>query len=487
MAGIASFGAYVPRLRLQRAAVAGAAGWFNGNLRSLGKGERAIAGWDEDSVTMAVEAARDCLIDTDRARVCRIALASTSHPFADRQNAGIVKEALNLRDDIGSADFAGSQRAGTSALLQTLESAIAGVGDVLCIASERRAAKPASEAEMTYGDAAAAFLVTDDHPVAEFLGSHSVTIDFVDHFRASGAVYDYAWESRWVRDEGFGKIAPEAVRAALRKLGLYASDIDHFVMGGPMRGANALVAQKAGLAARTVVDPLGDRMGDAGCAQPLVLLAHALAQAKPGERIMLVGFGQGCDVLVFRATDLIGQPSQRLCVDGWLARRAAETNYVKHLYFGGALNLDGGMRSEADQKAALTTLYRNRKSVLGLVGGRCTETGTVQFPKSNISVAPNRRAVSPQEDYPLADRPGHVVTYTADHLAFTPDPPGYYGMIEFEGGGRLMAEFADVDAEAMRVGQPVRMMFRIKSADATRGFKRYFWKAAPDYRAAPSA
>jgi uncharacterized OB-fold protein len=52
-------------------------------------------------------------------------------------------------------------------------------------------------------------------------------------------------------------------------------------------------------------------------------------------------------------------------------------------------------------------------------------------------------------------------------------------MIEFDEGGRVMIDFTDIDADALKVGQPVRMMFRIKDIDTTRGFRRYFWKAAP--------
>ena len=61
MTGIVAYGAYVPRLRLDRAAVFKAHSWFNPGLRGLAKGERSMANWDEDVVTMAVEAARDCL------------------------------------------------------------------------------------------------------------------------------------------------------------------------------------------------------------------------------------------------------------------------------------------------------------------------------------------------------------------------------------------------------------------------------------------
>ena len=57
--GIHEFGGYVPLQRLERETIANANAWFNPTLRGLGKGERSICNWDEDSVTMAVEAARD--------------------------------------------------------------------------------------------------------------------------------------------------------------------------------------------------------------------------------------------------------------------------------------------------------------------------------------------------------------------------------------------------------------------------------------------
>ena len=59
--GIHEFGGYVPIQRLKRKAIADANAWFNPALRGLGEGERSICNWDEDSVTMAVEAARDAL------------------------------------------------------------------------------------------------------------------------------------------------------------------------------------------------------------------------------------------------------------------------------------------------------------------------------------------------------------------------------------------------------------------------------------------
>lgn len=487
MIGIIAAGAYVPRLRLDRAAVASAHAWFSPGLNGLGRGVRAMANWDEDPITMAVEAARDCMGREARDRISRLVLASTSLPFSDRQNAGVVKEALDLPDAVGAMDVTGSQRAGTSALLNALYAAGGGGGDVLCIGSEKRKTRPGSEAEMTSGDAAGAVLVGRGDVAAEFIGGHSLSADFIDHFRAEGQEMDYTWEARWVRDEGYAKIAPLAIKTALDKAGLTAAEIGHFVMAAPMKGVNELVAKAVGIPADRVRDPLTAELGDAGAAQPLILLAHALEVVQAGDILLVVGFGQGCDVLLFRATARAADAVRGLGASGWLARGKTEANYVKYLFLNGHLGLERGMRAEFDQKTALTALYRNRRSVLALVGGKCAKTGTVQFPKSDISVAQNDRAIGTQVDYPLAERRAQIVTYTADSLTYSPDPPVYYGAIEFEEGGRITVEFADVEPQDVTVGAVMRMMFRIKSVDELRGFTRYFWKAVPDFRTQPSA
>lgn len=479
MTGILAFGAYVPRLRLQRSVVAGANVWFNSALKSLGKGERAMTNWDEDVITMAVEAARDCLSGLDRDQVGAVSLASTTAPNADRQNAGIVKEALNLSDATASFDFSGGLRAGTSGLIQALKAASGGQ-TTLCLASEKRKFRAGSEGELNSGDAAAALLVgSGDQVIARFVGSHSVTTDFIDHFRATGEDFDYGWESRWIRDEGYNKIVVGAVRTMLASSGVKPEEITHLIVPIATRGVAEGIAKRAGIAAEAVRDRLSANVGDTGSAHAALMLAHALEEAAPGDKILVASFGQGCDVFVLEVTDAIKALPSRQGVNGWVARRKPESNYMKYLSFNGLVDLEKGMRAEADFKQPLTSLFRNRKAVMGLVGGRCTKTGTIQFPKSDISVNPNDHALGTQEDYPLAEKVARIMTYTADNLTYSPDPPAYYGMVEFDGGGRMMAEFTDADAEAIEVGREVRMMFRIKGVDERRGFTKYFWKAVP--------
>ncbi|RYD59927.1 MAG: hydroxymethylglutaryl-CoA synthase family protein [Sphingomonadales bacterium] len=473
--GILAFGAYVPRRRLQRAAIHAANKWFAPNLGGLAKGERAVANWDEDAITMAVEAARDCLTGIDRTEVAGLTLASTTLPFADRLNAGIVKEALTLADKTAAADAGGSLRAGTSALLAALE----GSRTRLCVASDLRKARAASDAELIQGDGAAAILVGQGDVIARLVASHSVTVDFVDHFRSSGADFDYAWESRWIRDEGYMKLLGGAIGDALQSAGIQADAIDHAVIPVSVRGVAAGIAKKLGIRPEAVADTLNATVGDTGTAHPLLMLTAALEGARPGQRILVAGFGQGADVLIFETTEALTRLPARRGVKGHLANAQQDTNYLRFLFHRGLLQIEKGMRAEMDEKQPGTSLYRHRKTTLGLVGGRCTKTGTVQFPRSDIGVNPNDRSVRTQEDYPLADKVARIVTYTADSLSYSPDPPTYYGTIDFEGGGRLVTEFAEVTADEVEVGRAMRMVFRIKAHDDRRDFTKYFWKAGP--------
>jgi uncharacterized OB-fold protein len=118
--------------------------------------------------------------------------------------------------------------------------------------------------------------------------------------------------------------------------------------------------------------------------------------------------------------------------------------------------------------------------IYGLVGGKCKVCGTVQFPRSQVCVNPNCHAIDSQEPYRMAGLEANVMSFTADSLTFSPDPPAYYGMITFPEGGRFFSDFTDCDKEEAKVGAKMRMTFRIRDNDTMRGgFKRYFWKAAP--------
>ena len=477
--GILAYGAYLPRLRLARKAVADANAWFNPGLKGLAKGERTMCNWDEDAVTMAVEAARDCLTGQDRGAVAALSLASTSFPFEDRLNAGIVLEALNLAPSVNAQDHTASQRAATSGLVAALQMARGGAGPILTVASEKRRTKAASPVELQTGDGAAALLVGTGPVVARLIGHASRTVDFVDHFRGEGFEFDYTWEERWIRDEGYNKIVPAALADLFKNTGAKPSDIAHFAMPCLLPRVAAGIAKRAGIPDAAVRDHLHAVCGETGAAHPLVMLVDALEKAKPGDKILVVGFGQGCDALLLEATEQLPKLAPRLGVKGHLARGKAETNYAKFLAFNDLIAIERGMRADVDKQTPLSSLYRNRRMLTGFIGGQCRKCGTLQFPKLNVCVNPNCNAFHSLDDHPFADMPAKVQSYTADRLTYSPDPPHYYGMVVFDEGGRLMIDFTDCDAASADVGVPMRMMFRIKDYDPARGFTRYFWKAAP--------
>ena len=482
MTGIVAYGGYVPRLRLDRKTVVEANAWFNSAIKGLAKGERAICNWDEDTLTMAVEAARDCLADAVPDELAAVHLASTTLPFADRQNAGVLAAALNLAEAIQTMDVTASQRAGTSGLINALAGAGAkGSAPVLYVASEKRRAKSAGAQELQIGDGAAALLLGKQNVIAEFLGAYQLAVDFVDHYRGQNEEFDYAWEERWIRDEGYLKIVPRALEGLFAKTKLKPGDVDHFAMPSVVRPVPGRVAKAAGIADGAVRDTLHGVMGEAGTAHALVMLVDALQDAKPGDTIVVLGWGQGCDALAFRATDALKKLAPRQGIKGYLKRRRAETNYNRYLAFNNLVVQEKGIRAEADISTPPSALYRKRDMITGFIGGRCRTCGTAQFPKTNVCVNPNCGEFHSQDPMPFADIPAKILSWTADNLTYSPDPPAHFGMVVFEEGGRLMADLTDVDVGGVSVGMPMRMVFRVKGRDQRRGFTKYFWKAAPDH------
>ena len=152
---------------------------------------------------------------------------------------------------------------------------------------------------------------------------------------------------------------------------------------------------------------------------------------------------------------------------------------MKFLAFNDLIKLEKGMRAEKDNKTALTVNYRRKDMLSGLVGGICQSCGTEQFPRNRVCVNPECKGVDTQKPLRFADKQAEVLTWSADHLTYTPDPPHHYGMVTFEGGGRFMADFTDCEPGTVGSGMKVAMVFRIKAKDESRGFNRYFWKAAP--------
>ena len=470
--GILAVGSFVPRSRLPRRLAHEANGWFAPALKPRGNTRRSFCGWDEDALTMAVEAGRSCLAAEESLEVAAVELASTSLPFADRSNAGVVCEALDLPAAAAVEDKSGSLRAASTALARALT---APAGDsVLLVGSDCVDAKPASAQEMSFGHGAGAVLVGEGEPIATLTGAASLHQDFVDHYRAAGERFEYALEPRWARDAGYREQVVATVEEALREAGLEASDVSALAISAPggLAGAVSKGLTKA-LGVPAAGGTLESEVGFCGAAQPLLALVEALESAAAGDSIVLVALGQGIDVLVLCVARTPAKQSLKDAIAGGLN----EDNYTRYLALRDLLPLETGIRSERDNRTALSAFWRKHEAITAFKGGLCSACNTLQFPLTRLCVSCG--AADTQVPTRLADMIGTVRSFTEDWLAYTPKPPLVFGNVGFEGGANVLMEFTDVEPGQLEVGMRLAMRFRIKDRDERRRFRRYFWKPVP--------
>jgi len=480
MSGIVSYGGYVPRYRLNRKVIFKAMGWMDPSTVANARGEKAVANFDEDSITMAVAAGLTALQDRDRSNIEGVYFASTTMPYKERLNAGIISLALGLGDRLRAADFAGGLKAGTTALLSALESVESGrTKNLMVTAADCRLGRPASAEEMIFGDAAAAFLVGNENVVAEFKGSYSLTCDFGDHFRGEFAKYDRKWEDRWVRDAGVDAFIPMVIRGLLDRYGMKINDFKKVIYDCHYAAERNKLNKMLGMPPELEQGNLQAEVGQCGTAQSLLMLASALDMAEPGDRLLVVSFGSGCDALYFEVTENIAKKKQAQSVARCLSNRADLDVYEKYLIWRDILPVEMGLRSEEDVWTRWSLLWRKRLEIIGLWGSRCQSCGTPQYPPQRVCANPECGAVDKMEEYLFSDKPGRILSYTGDMLAPSFNPPAAYGAVGFDGGGRFIFDFTDCKLDELSVGRPVTFSFRRKYYDKLRGISGYFWKAIP--------
>jgi 3-hydroxy-3-methylglutaryl CoA synthase len=476
MVGISACGAYIPRYRLSRKAISNAFSWLS--TASL-PGEKAIANFDEDSLTMAVAAAMNSLKEFDRARLDGVYFATTTAAYRERESAAIIATSLDLRQDIRTADFSDSLKSGTAALLSACDSVKAGgAANILLCGADCRLGKPGSAQEMTFGDGAAAFILSNKGVIAGLEGSYSITYDFPDFRRAEHDKFVRTMEDRFVREEGYTKFIPEAISGLMKKYSLEAKDFAKVAFPCLNARQQSTMCKNLGFQPNQIQQPLLGSIGETGTASPLILLIAMLEEAKPGDNILVTSYGSGAEALFFKVTDEITKVETKQWLKKYLDFRAELDSYEKYLVFRNLLPVDTGYNEET-AKTELPLTWRERRMILAFVGSRCKHCGTPQYPPQRICVNPNCGATDEMEDYTFSNRKGKVFSFTKDYAAFGLNQPMIYGMIDFDDGGRFVLEITDCEADAIDIGMCVEMSLRRKYFDEPRGIYGYFWKAIP--------
>lgn len=471
--GIVSYDVYLPRWRLDRRKIQEAVGWAGAPLLP---GEKAVANWDEDSLTMAQAAAMGCL--GEGRKVEGLIFASTTNPLREGEASAVIATSLGLDPGVRTADLGNSLKAGTSALLWGLDAVRAGAEGVLVCGADLRLGKPGSMLEQLFGDGAAAFLLGTEDLVAEFKGSFTLTQEFIDFRRLPQDQFVHGVEERFIREEGYGRFIPEAVKGLLEAHGL--SPKAFAKVGYPCLnpGQYYRMAKAMGFEAEQLQEPLLGKVGEAGCASPLLILAAMLDGAEPGDNLLLVSYGNGAEALWFEVKE--GIEARRGRFQRALGRGKALPSYERYLAFRGLLPLEVELLGDVPASQP-PLLWRERRMILGLWGSRCRRCGTPQYPPQRVCVNPDCGAVDEMEPYRFVDKPAKLFTFTADHSAETLNPPMVYGLVDFEGGGRFVFEVTDCEPDEVKIGMPLMMSLRRKYEDRQRGFVGYYWKAIPAY------
>lgn len=468
MIGIKSYGAYIPVYRLSESELARAWGGRGG------RGEIAVANYDEDSITMAVEASIDCLNGTDRDIADSLYFASTTPPYSEKMSASIVAAATDLRDDLFTLDIGNSLRCGTSAIKAAHDSIKSGSAkNILVTAADCRLAPPASEFESVFGDGAAAFLIGGEDVAVAIEDSHSISSDFLDVWKRAEDPYIRTWEDRFILQYGYSEKLGIAVSALLKKTGLSAKDFAKVVYYAPNARSHQRMIRQLKIEPEQVQAPMFDSIGNTGAAFAPMMLVAALEEAKPGDRILWANYGDGADAFILQVTDQIEKVRDRRGIKHHLESKMEIPNYEKYIRF---RNL---MQGEADRRpqyiSSLPMIWRDRKQVTPLHGGRCRKCGNIQFPIQRVCAY--CQAKDDYEEVRLADKKATVFTFSMDERAVEVDPPRVWTINDLDGGGRIYCTMTDRDTEQIEIGMGVEMTFRKIHEGA--GLHNYFWKCRP--------
>ncbi len=469
MAGIVSYGSYVPYRRLKRSAIAAVLG------TPAGKGERAIASFDEDSVSMAVEAVRDALkgAPVGNENIQALIFATTTPPYAEKLSAAVIGAAAMLPAEIRASDMTGSVRAGLSALLQGADAVSGGAKRALVAIGDCRLAAPEGKAEQTTGDGAVAFVLGAEGVLAEIEASSSLTREFLDTWRAQGERFAHSWEERFTLTQAHAPLLGSVIKNVLEKAKVAPGDLSKIILDTPNPRAADEIGRALKIDPAKFSDSYALTIGQTGAAHASLMLAAALPSAKPGDRILVATVADGADALLLRVTPAAANFKPVHSV-GRMIESKGDVSYANYLKWREILPTEPPRRPDPDRPAG-PPMMRSEKWKFGFIGSRCTNCGTPQLPPQLVCVKCHQRGK--MEPYGFADRIGKIATYAIDRLAYSLNPPTVNVVIDFDGGGRFLCEMTDCEPDKVAIGEEVEMTFRrLFTAD---GVSNYFWKARP--------
>lgn len=469
--GIKSIGAYLPYHYMARSVLSGA--WDSRG----GKGEKAIADVDEDSVTMAVEAAMGCFHYVDRYKINAHYFATTTAPYAEKSNSSLISVAVDLNnEEIFTTDVTASTRAGTNALIMAYNTAKAHIhSNTLVTAADMRNSFPKSAQEANYGDGAAAVVVGSGGDIwAEIDDIASVNGEINDYWRISGEKYTRHAESRFCDEEGYLRELNIIMNKIKDKTGMKAADFNKVVLAGQNIRLKDKFSLKQGFVAEQMVDTLLANVGDTGAAQGLLGLVNAMEQARPGEKILLLDYGNGANAVILTVTEQIKNLGGRKQIKNFLHHRKELNSYARFLSWRDIAPAEPG--GEFKLGASVAQTWREQNINLRLHGSVCNKCLAALFPVSRV--CDHCASKDDYREFRLSDHILKLYTYSIDEYAGRSDDPSIIQAVaEDISGCRVYTIMTNYNRKKLSIGMDVEFTFR-KMHDLG-NFPNYFWKLRP--------
>ena len=281
--------------------------------------EKSVPGLDEDSLTMAYEAAREALemSGVERSEVGAVLVGSESPPYAVKPSATVIAEALGLTPRVVAIDMEFACKAGTTAMI--LAAGLVASGAIkhgLAIGTDNAQARPGDELEYTAGAGAAAYLVSGDGDrlLAVLEYAYSYVTDTPDFWRREGERYP-RHTYRFTGAPAYFNHIVGAAKGLMEEAGLKPSDFDYVVFHQPNVKFPLRAAQMLGFKPEQVKPGLlSGEIGNTYAAASLIGLARVLDTAKPNQRILVVSFGSGAgsDAISLVTTENVGKKKSSL-------------------------------------------------------------------------------------------------------------------------------------------------------------------------------
>jgi hydroxymethylglutaryl-CoA synthase len=338
--GIVGYGAYIPRYRLPAREVARI--WKDAE-GSGPPGEKAVAGIDEDVITMSIEAARNAMsrANIDPSDIRAVWVGSESHPYAVKPTSTIVAEAIGAVPSTQAADWEFACKAGTEAMQAAIGFVGSGMADyALSIGMDTAQGRPGDALEYTAGAGGAAYLLGPaEESLAQINASYSFTTDTPDFFRRANEKYPVHGE-RFTGEPAYFKHIRAAAEKIMNSTGAGPGDFTYAVFHQPNIKFPQRVAKSLGFDSDQIKDGmLVSRIGNTYAGSALVGLTAVLDVADPGEKILLVSYGSGAgsDAFILTTTEnLVTQRPRALDTESYISRRT-EIDYATYARYRGKL------------------------------------------------------------------------------------------------------------------------------------------------------